>query len=155
MSSSQQQTGDLAEELVAQWLQQQGWSILYRRWHCRWGELDLIAYSPMNSPDRPASIAFVEVKARRRGNWDLDGRLAITAQKQAKLWQTAELFLATYTQYAQLPCRFDVALVRIHPRSVCAKPSASPIKLGQPVSVETGCFSLQHYVPAAFELDCN
>jgi putative endonuclease len=155
MSLSQQKTGALAEELVAQWLQQQGWNILHRRWHCRWGELDLVAHSPMYSLDRPASIAFVEVKARRRSNWDLDGRLAITAQKQAKLWQTAELFLATYAQYAQLPCQFDVALVRVHPQSACTKPSASPITLGQPVSMGTGCFSLQHYVPAAFELDCN
>ena len=32
--------GSLAEALVAQWLIEQGWEILEKRWHCRMGELD-------------------------------------------------------------------------------------------------------------------
>jgi putative endonuclease len=104
-ASDSKQLGELGEALVADWLQQQGWRIVARRWHCRWGELDLVALHP------EPWLAFVEVKTRRQGSLDDMGRLAVTAQKQKKLWRSAELFLAQHPQHYDLPCRFDVALV--------------------------------------------
>jgi putative endonuclease len=137
--------GTQGEEFVAQWLQTQGWQILHRRWHCRWGELDLVALlNPAeHSGDRSCrsepTLAFVEVKTRSSHNWDAGGMLAINTRKQSKLWKAARLFLAKYPDLSELPCRFDVALVHHKPGP----------KL--PQHAQTGTFSLADYLPAAFD----
>lgn len=118
------QLGDRGEALVAQWLQQRGWLIVAQQWHCRWGEIDIVARHPQ------AGLAFVEVKTRQRGSLDWGGRLAITPQKQQKLWRSGQKFLAQHPKLGELPCRFDVALVT-----------------GQPV------LSLVEYIENAFQLD--
>ncbi|MFE4104725.1 YraN family protein [Almyronema epifaneia] len=135
-SLSRDELGQQGEQMVADWLMRQGWQILYRRWRCRWGELDLVAYhSGANRPD-DAQLSFVEVKTRSRGNWDSNGLLAITVTKQAKLWQSAKLFLAQHPDLADCSCRFDVALVRC--RGAIA-PSHPPQLI------------LQDYIVAAFD----
>jgi putative endonuclease len=162
--------GRLAEDLVAQWLVGQGWEILQRRWRCKWGELDLVIYTA-NPASTQTPLAFVEVKARSSGNWDGDGLLSITPQKQEKLWRSAQLFLAEHPQLAGLPCRFDVALVacqerrspwRKEPRE---KPETQPpmntlmnmshveigrVEIGKAVAIAHHCLILQHYIPGAF-----
>lgn len=191
---------------MAQWLQTQNWLILHQRWRCRWGEIDLIAqpaesgtggelqqenFLPnLKTQQQPQAVgttsrrtspasflAFIEVKTRSSGNWDADGRLAITRQKQTKLWQTAQLFLAEHPDLAHLPCRFDVALVsyqRISPNSrrVSQTSLSSPatdfsslpvaidngngrlvpsIQLGQPLVTAGYQLILQDYIPSAFD----
>jgi len=108
---------------VAQWLRTQGCEILYQRWHCRQGELDLIARQTQQTQPQPQPILlFIEVKTRSARNWDANGLLAITPKKQAKLWQAASLFLADHPILADLPCRFDVALVSYRWQSAKSQP---------------------------------
>ncbi len=106
-------TGELGEEVVAAWLITHGAKILHRRWRWRRGEIDLIAIASADSKLCESDILlFIEVKTRNHRNWDADGLLAITPQKQARLFGSAELFLVKHPQFADYPCRFDVAIVR-------------------------------------------
>lgn len=141
--------GAWGEAIVARWLECRGWEILHRRWHCRWGELDLIARSSQ-------TLAFVEVKTRGDSNWDADGLLAITPQKQAKLRQTAELFLSKHPEFAEFPCRFDAAIVchrPLPPSSTPAEPSAIPtqVSLGEPFVLANRQWTFQLYLESAFD----
>ena len=140
--SSKKQLGDRGEALVAAWLQQEGWSIVAQQWRCRWGELDIVAYRVQ----LPRCLTFVEVKTRRHGSLDREGRLAITRQKQQKLWRSAEKFLSQHPQYSEFPCRFDVALVA---RDV---PRNQPTLMTQAIADHPSSLALVEYIPSAFQL---
>jgi putative endonuclease len=101
-------TGELGEAVVATWLGERGAKILHQRWRWRRGEIDLIAIES-------GTLLFIEVKTRNNRNWDADGLLAVTPQKQARLFSSAELFLVKYPDFSDYPCRFDVAIVRHQP----------------------------------------
>lgn len=147
-NSSSLDLGRLGEELVAGWLCDRGWHVLQRRWTCRWGELDLVVGQAMAESSQLGAIAFVEVKTRSRGNWDADGLLAITRRKQAKLWKTAQLFLVQHPTLAELPCRFDVALVCC--RSRLQQNSHPNWSEKAALVTDEHHLILQDYIPSAF-----
>lgn len=149
--------GELGEKLVDRWLQLQGYEILHCRWHCRWGEIDIIA-----EQKSPQILAFVEIKTRNTHNWDADGLLAINNQKQAKLIKTANLFLATNPHFESYPCRFDAAIVS-H-RQIGTKNNLEIVKelsfaettvnIGQPIIIDDDReLTLLDYLEGAFEID--
>ena len=137
--SAKKQLGDRGEALVVTWLRQKGWRVVAQQWHCRWGELDIVACQTLPHP----CLAFVEVKTRRRGSLDQEGRLSVTLPKQRKLWRSAECFLNQHPHYAELPCRFDVALVS------CDNSPHQPTLLTQ----NQTSLALIDYIPNAFQLE--
>ena len=150
--------GALGEELVCRWLELQNYSLLQQNWRCRWGEIDIIAQNRDSK-----TLAFVEVKTRSRNNWDEGGLLAVNATKQEKIIQTASMFLAKYPQLAELPCRFDVALVsygNLSLRRQYAKKretkldskKVAQITIGEAVIVGQYELTIENYIQSAFEL---
>jgi len=95
-----------AEDLVARFYERSGYEIVERNWHCREGELDIVAV--LASPVR-VTIAVVEVKARASINYGSPFE-AVTQVKQKKLRIAATKFLASHRDlHGEI--RFDVVAV--------------------------------------------
>lgn len=93
--------GRWGEEQVANWLRRQGYRILAASYHCRFGEIDLIASDGKY-------ICFTEVKLRKSSEFAC-AREFVDARKQNKIRITAEYYLAEHP--IELQPRFDVAEV--------------------------------------------
>lgn len=102
--------GQTGERLTAAYLEGNGYRILARNYHSRWGEVDLIA-------ENGKYLAFVEVKLRKDSGFST-ARESVTPAKQKKLRQTALTYLSEHGLDRQP--RFDVAEVYL-PASGVAK----------------------------------
>ncbi|HCA74681.1 MAG TPA: YraN family protein [Bifidobacterium sp.] len=97
--------GELGESYAAAWLSHQGWRILDRNWHCRYGELDIVAR------DETGRIVFVEVKTRRTLRYGTPQE-AVTPAKQINLRHAAVQWLAAPEHRSRNNgVRFDVISV--------------------------------------------
>ena len=95
-----------AEELVANFYAHNGYEIVARNWHCREGELDIVATRRSNAS---LIIAIIEVKARATNNFGSPLE-AVTLAKQKKLRTATRKFLvANPTVHGEV--RFDIAAV--------------------------------------------
>lgn len=94
--------GALAEQLAAQYLQQQGLKLLQLNYSCRFGEIDLI----LQDGD---THVFAEVRLRS-GSAFGGAAASIDARKQAKLLRTAQHYLSRLQRIP--PCRFDAVLLQ-------------------------------------------
>ena len=73
-----QRQGRWAEQRALRLLQGQGWQVISRNWHCRWGELDLVC-------EKPGRLLLVEVKGRRPGSRDGAGTSALQGLQRTRL----------------------------------------------------------------------
>ncbi len=94
--------GDYAEQLVCQYLIDNGFVIIVRNYRKRYGEIDIIA-------KKNNLLIFVEVK--RRDTNQIHPSEVIVSNKQRKIISVAKEFLSTHTDTITHICRFDVALV--------------------------------------------
>lgn len=95
--------GKISENLVAQYLIKQGFTILEQNYKKFFGEIDIIAR-------QGSIIAFVEVKART--NKDSLMYELVNVRKQHKIGMVARLFITTLADgNNNFVYRFDVALV--------------------------------------------
>ena len=102
--------GRWGESIVAQYLRKKNYVIEGAGWHCRMGEIDLIASDG-------TYLCFVEVKLRKNACF-AQAREAVDRRKQEKLRLSAQLYLAENPTLLQprfglddVPARFDVAEV--------------------------------------------
>jgi putative endonuclease len=82
--SSKTALGKQGELLASQFLEQKGYTIVATNWHCRYGEVDIIACLDN-------VWAFVEVKTRRSDQTE-DAFVNITPQKQQKFIKTVQAY---------------------------------------------------------------
>ncbi len=97
--------GTKGEDLTANFLRKQGYSLLKRNYSCRFGEIDIIA-------QKDDVLIFVEVKTRRE-NALVSGLQSVDQGKIKRLTLTARDFLSKSDTPSQVQPRFDVAEVTV------------------------------------------
>ncbi len=91
-------SGKIGEDYAADYLLQNGYQILERNYHCRFGEIDIIVRNDQY-------LIFTEVKTRNEKHM-VSPLEAVTVGKQKKLYRTALVYLQSHP--TQLQPRFDV-----------------------------------------------
>lgn len=97
------QRGRAGEELAAAYLERAGYCLVARNFHCRGGELDLVA-------QKGEILAFVEVRTRKKGGM-VSPVESVTPAKRKKVVAAAYAFLEQNPALAALQPRFDLVLI--------------------------------------------
>ncbi|MCB1877257.1 MAG: YraN family protein [Chromatiales bacterium] len=95
--------GREAERLAADYLGSRGLRIIERNFHCRGGEIDLIA-------ETGDELVFVEVRYRTRAGYG-SAADSVTATKQRRIILAARHYLAHHPERASQAARFDVLAI--------------------------------------------
>lgn len=102
-TNNRQHIGQQKELEAKRFLESKGLVIKEQNFHCRFGEIDLIAVCPEEQ-----TLVFVEVRYRKSQKYG-GAAASITASKQAKIKKTALFYLATRKLDANV--RFDVIAI--------------------------------------------
>ena len=96
-----QELGSLGENIVAEYLKKNGFTILTQNYRTRCGEVDIIA-------QKGDTVAFVEVKTRKKVYFPTSS--VVTFGKQKKIIKAAKSFILKHNIIDKV-LRFDVATV--------------------------------------------
>ena len=100
--SPSQHQGAQHEEAAANFLEQQGLSIVARNFHCKMGELDIIAAGK--------NLHFVEVRYRASNRYG-SAAASVTKAKQRRIQRSAEVFLQRHPRFRNHRAQFDVMAI--------------------------------------------
>lgn len=114
--TTRQATGQLGENLAAEYLQQQGYCILARNFRTAYGEIDLVAQQQVADiaaglQSSSQVLVFVEVKTRRSQSFGLPEE-SITTVKKAHMQAAAQAYLQANPELDG-DWRLDVIAVRL------------------------------------------
>lgn len=99
MTTERQAFGLAGEEVAERWLRRRGWRVLQRRFRSGHRDIDLIA-------ERDGTVAFVEVKARRDGEFG-GPMAAVNWKKRRELVRSASIWIDRHGRQGE-SYRFDV-----------------------------------------------
>ncbi|NLZ81530.1 MAG: YraN family protein [Clostridiales bacterium] len=97
------QKGKENEERAVIFLENLGFKILEKNYHCSFGEIDIIA-------KENKYLVFVEVKYRKNLNYGTPHE-AIDLRKQRRIYQVAKFYMYSKGYSEEFPCRFDSVLI--------------------------------------------
>ncbi|MBS0388305.1 MAG: YraN family protein [Proteobacteria bacterium] len=97
------QVGQRAEARAADHLRAAGLTLLHRNFHCRRGELDIVAR-------HGGTLVVAEVRLRASARFG-GAAASITRAKQRRIVCATRYLLARYPSLQRLPVRFDALLV--------------------------------------------
>ncbi len=102
-SMNKRRLGAVYEQAAAEFLREQGYSVLESNYRCRQGEIDLVAREGRY-------LVFVEVKYRKNSRFG-EGEYAVDARKQKRISQAARWYLVVHKMPEDTACRFDVVAI--------------------------------------------
>ncbi len=113
--TAKRRQGDAFECQAVEILLEQGYQIVATNYTApKLGEIDIIATCQvLERGVLVPCVVFAEVRSRKASDFGtaID---SITPAKQAKIYRTAEHFLAKHEDYAKMATRFDVIAFDIH-----------------------------------------
>jgi putative endonuclease len=105
MSAARQAFGELGERIAERWLRRRGWRVVQRRFRSGHRDIDLVV-------ERDGTIAFVEVKARKGGEFGGPVQ-AVNYRKRKQLERSAIAWIDRHGREAE-SYRFDVVGVLLN-----------------------------------------
>jgi putative endonuclease len=103
------QTGTLGENLATSYLEKQGYRLITRNFHNRFGEIDLIALTPDKQ-----TIVFIEVKTKTSNHFGSPEDM-ITQHKLQQVYRTSQIYLQSNTRYKNMSPRIDIITITLTP----------------------------------------
>ncbi len=99
MKQENKKTGNLGEDLAAEFLKKKGYKIMERNFSTRFGEIDIIA-------NKNGVTVFVEVKTKKGGLFGLPEEM-VSKSKLEKVRRMSEVYL----KGTSVRCRIDMVAV--------------------------------------------